>query len=115
MNRQNARPVPPVELHGKLVAWNHAGTEIVASGDTFAEVKAKALAAGEKRPRYERIPPADAHFIGDLTSTGVTDAGLAHLSTLPSLYDLYLAHTNVTVEGVDKLQQELPDRRVHRR
>ena len=49
------RPVPPAESHGKLVAWNQDGTEIVASGDTFAEVKAKALAAGEKRVRYERI------------------------------------------------------------
>ena len=64
MANDNKRPVPPAELHGKLVAWNQEGNEIVASGDTFAEVKAKALAAGEKRPRYERIPPADAHFIG---------------------------------------------------
>ncbi|MBP87543.1 MAG: hypothetical protein CMJ64_12595 [Planctomycetaceae bacterium] len=61
---QNERPVPPLEYHGKLVAWSHDGTRIVASGDLFAEVKAKAHAAGESRPRYERIPPADARFVG---------------------------------------------------
>ncbi len=63
-NRHQERPVPPLDCHGKLVAWNHEGTQIIASGDVFAEVKAKALATGEQRPRYERIPPADAHFIG---------------------------------------------------
>ena len=39
---------------GELVVWNREGSEIVASGGTFFEVKAKVLAAGEKRPRYER-------------------------------------------------------------
>lgn len=61
---QNERPVPPLECHGKVVAWSHDGTRIVASGESFAVVKAKALAAGESRPRYERIPPADARFVG---------------------------------------------------
>ena len=64
MANPKRRPIPPAEMHGKLVAWNQAGTKIVASGETFSEVKAKAEAAGEQRPRYERIPPADAHFIG---------------------------------------------------
>lgn len=64
MENRPPRPVPPVECHGKLVAWNRDGTRVIAYGDTFAEVKAKALATGEQRPRYERIPPADAHFIG---------------------------------------------------
>ena len=64
MSNHNERPIPPIECHGKLVAWNHEGTEVVAFGDTFAAVKQKAIAAGEQRPRYERIPPADAHFIG---------------------------------------------------
>lgn len=61
---QQERPVPPLDCHGKLVAWNHEGTKIIAAGDTFVEVKAEALATGEKRPRYEQIPRADAHFIG---------------------------------------------------
>ena len=64
LTKPGTRPVPPLEFHGKLVAWDHNGMKIVAAGDTFAEVKAKALAAGEVRPRYERIPPADARFIG---------------------------------------------------
>jgi hypothetical protein len=59
-----SRPTPPLECHGKLVAWSRDGSKIIASGDSFAEVKAKAIAAGEDRPRYERIPPADARFIG---------------------------------------------------
>ena len=63
MSERTKRPVPPAELHGKFVAWNDAGTEIVAFGDTFAEVRAKAVAAGEKRPRYERIPPANAYSL----------------------------------------------------
>ena len=63
------RPAPPLECHGKLVAWSRDGSKITASGDSFSEVKAKALAAGEGRPRYERIPPADARFIGNLAWT----------------------------------------------
>ena len=59
-----SRPTPPLACHGKLVAWSHDGLKIIASGDSFPEVKAKAIAAGEQRPRYERIPPADARFIG---------------------------------------------------
>lgn len=62
--KQQSRPAPPLECHGKLVAWSRDSARIVASGDTFAEVKAKALAAGEPRPRYERVPPADARFVG---------------------------------------------------
>ena len=61
---QQPRPAPPLECHGKLVAWSHDGTRVVASGDSFAEVKAMASAAGEQRPRYERVPPADARFVG---------------------------------------------------
>ena len=62
--KPDSRPPPPPECHGKLVAWSRDGSKVIASGDSFAEVKAKALAAGEQRPRYERIPPVDAHFIG---------------------------------------------------
>ncbi len=59
-----SRPIPPLGCHGKLVAWSHDGSKIIASGDSFSEVKAKVIAAGERRPRYERIPPTDARFIG---------------------------------------------------
>ncbi len=64
MNNHSDRPVPSVEQHGKFVAWNHDGTEVIASGDCFAEVKQKALESGEPRPRFEKIPRADAKFIG---------------------------------------------------
>lgn len=48
-----AFPKAPRELAGKWVAWSAAG-EILASGDTFAEV----VKAGEGRPgvSYERLP-----------------------------------------------------------
>ena len=45
-----------------------------------------------------------------LTGTwGVTDAGLEHLKALTKLKSLHLDRTNVTDEGVEKLQQALPD------
>lgn len=58
------RPVPPLDLHGKLVAWSQDGQKIVAFGDSLSEVRAKAVEAGEPRPRFERLPAADARLIG---------------------------------------------------
>lgn len=59
------RPIPPVEYCGRIVAWNQKGDEIIAVGDSFSEVKSKALETGETRPRDERLPPADARFVGN--------------------------------------------------
>ena len=45
----------------------------------------------------------------DLDSTNVTDAGLKHLEGLTGLAELNLYGTQVTDEGVNKLQQALPN------
>jgi hypothetical protein len=44
-----------------------------------------------------------------LRGTQVTDAGLVHLEGLDNLDFLYLDNTQVTDEGVTKLQKALPN------
>ncbi len=44
----------------------------------------------------------------DLSRTEITDAGLVHLKGLTKLEFLGLSYTQVTEEGVKKLQQTLP-------
>lgn len=65
-NHNNRTPIPPKELHGKLVAWNSAHTRIIASGDTYGDVKRAALVAGETDPVFEQLPAADEGFVGTL-------------------------------------------------
>ena len=48
-----------------------------------------------------------------LSNENVTDAGLKHLTGLKSLQNLYLRGTNVTDAGVKKLQQALPNCKIH--
>jgi hypothetical protein len=60
----NGTPIPPKELHGKLVAWDSAHKRIVASGSRYREVKQAAHAAGEGDPIFEQIPKSDERFIG---------------------------------------------------
>jgi hypothetical protein len=60
----NGTPIPPKELHGKLVAWDSAHKRIVASGSTYREVKKAAQEAGEGDPIFEQIPKSDERFIG---------------------------------------------------
>ena len=45
----------------------------------------------------------------NLYQTGVTDASLPHLEGLKNLKNLYLWKTQVTADGVEKLQQALPE------
>jgi len=47
-----------------------------------------------------------------LGQTSVTDAGLEHLGGLKQLQYIELGRTNVTGEGVNKLQQALPKCRI---
>jgi hypothetical protein len=50
----------------------------------------------------------------DLSGTKVTDAGIAHLSSLRNLSDLWLKNTCVTDAGVRRLQESLPNVKIHR-
>ncbi len=56
----------PQEHGGKWVAWSSDGTRILSSGDDPNAVTADALAAGEKDPILERVPPSDALLVGGL-------------------------------------------------
>jgi len=46
-------------------------------------------------------------------SSQITDGGLVHLEDLPKLESLFVFQTQVTDEGVKKLQQALPNCKVH--
>lgn len=50
----------------------------------------------------------------NLTGTQVGDAGLQHLAGLTGLKRVYAAHTNITENGVQQLNQSLPDCQVYR-
>ena len=50
----------------------------------------------------------------DLSSTQTTDAGLEHLKGLTNLEFVLLYKTNVTDEGVKKLQKALPNCEIYR-
>jgi hypothetical protein len=50
----------------------------------------------------------------DLTSTKISDAGLAHLYGLKNLKTLTVRHTEVTAAGADKLQKALPQCNIER-
>jgi hypothetical protein len=59
-------PLPPAELHGKLVAWDKFHANIIAAGDCYQAVKKAALDAGESEPIFEQIPASDEGFVGSL-------------------------------------------------
>jgi len=48
-----------------------------------------------------------------LQRTGITDAGVTSLVKLTGLRDLYLKQSRVTAAGISKLQQALPQCRIH--
>ena len=48
----------------------------------------------------------------ELAGSDLTDAGLEHLKTLPSLVELDVSATNVTRAGVESLQKALPNCKV---
>jgi hypothetical protein len=58
------RPIVPAELGGKWIAWTFDGTRIVAHGDTLDECEKAAEQAGEKSPRFEKVPRSDVRVIG---------------------------------------------------
>jgi hypothetical protein len=57
-------PVVPIEFAGQWIAWNHAGTHIVASGNTLEEAAQAAAAAGESQPVFAKAPKAEVRFVG---------------------------------------------------
>ena len=63
---QDPFPMVPQEHGGKWVAWSSDGTRILSSGADPDAVIADALAAGEKDPILERVPPSDALLVGGL-------------------------------------------------
>ena len=58
------RPVVPKEFGGKWMAWNHAATRIIASGDDLQSVAKAAKDAGEAHPSFEKVPRSDVGIIG---------------------------------------------------
>ncbi len=60
------RPTVSVEYGGKWIAWKHDQSEIIADGNTFADVRAAAIAVGEPRPLLEKVPQSDAWYVGIL-------------------------------------------------
>ena len=57
-------PIVPKQYGGKWIAWDYAGTRIVASGDTLAAAKQAAQIAGDVSPRFEKVPRSDVRIIG---------------------------------------------------
>jgi hypothetical protein len=59
------RPKPaPIEYAGKWVAWNENRTEIIAHGETFAEVAAAIDALGKPLALMQRVRRPDEMMIG---------------------------------------------------
>jgi hypothetical protein len=58
------RPVVPLALGGKWIAWSFDGSRIVAHGESLDECEAAAVKAGEKRPRFEKTPRPDVRIVG---------------------------------------------------
>jgi hypothetical protein len=61
---QKVQPTVPIEYAGKWIAWDHAITRIVASGNSPAEVIEAAESAGESGPVLDKSPRASVRLIG---------------------------------------------------
>ena len=57
----------PREYAGKWIAWDHAMTRIIASGESLTEVMQAAEQVGEFDPVLDKVPRADVHLIGART------------------------------------------------
>lgn len=64
--RTDTKPSPkvPQKFCGLWIAWNHARTEIIASGKTLPETIAAAKAAGELKAYFTKAPHATSRFVG---------------------------------------------------
>lgn len=59
-----AIPVVPHECGGRWIAWDYAGSRILAVADVLEEAEHAARQAGEARPRLEKVPRSDARIVG---------------------------------------------------
>lgn len=57
-------PIVPKKYAGQWIAWDHDHKKIIASGRTFAEVRAAAIASGDPDPIMDKVPSADVRFVG---------------------------------------------------
>ena len=59
------RPPPvPAEYARKWIAWSSDHMEILASAETLRELWKEVETQRIENPIFERVPPADARFIG---------------------------------------------------
>lgn len=58
------QPAVPKEFAGKWIAWDHAITRIVASGESLVEVIRAAKEAGEPDAVFDKVPPPNVLLIG---------------------------------------------------
>jgi hypothetical protein len=58
------RPFVPKKYAGKWIAWDFAGTKIIASGRTYEETIEAAKATGELKPVLVKTPDARVRFVG---------------------------------------------------
>jgi hypothetical protein len=63
-NPLRGNPIVPREYGGKWIAWNHAGTRILAAADDITSAEQAARQTGEDRPRLEKVPRADVRIAG---------------------------------------------------
>jgi hypothetical protein len=63
-NNHRDIPIVPRECGGKWVAWSHDGARILATDDDLAKAEQAARAAGENRPRMERVPRSEVRIVG---------------------------------------------------
>lgn len=67
MHTSNQQPETVTEKYSdQWIAWDEADQHIVATGRTYDEAKQNAISLGINSPIIEKIPPADAAFVGGL-------------------------------------------------
>ncbi len=54
----------PRDFAGKWIAWSHDRRRIVACGVTLPEARNAAQAVGESDPVFDKVPRANAWFVG---------------------------------------------------
>jgi len=58
--------ITPRKYYGKWIAWNEDQSEVIASGDSAAQVERTAIATGQTYS-LDKVPAADEFFAGSAT------------------------------------------------